>query len=67
VVSDKNSPYSQKLIEDKTTKQGVEKLSVVEMDKATNNLKKQYKKANTEGKADKGADIRAKIIKRAAR
>lgn len=67
VLADKNSPFSQKLIEKKTTKSGVEVLSSVEYDKSTKTLNKVYKKPKAEGKADKGADLKHKIVQRAAK
>lgn len=67
VLIDKNSPFSEKLIEKKTTKEGIEVLSGVDYDKTTNTLKKTYKKLKEEGKADKGADLRHKIVQRVAK
>jgi 3-oxoacid CoA-transferase len=65
VVKEKNSPYSEELIENVTTKDGTERGLIVEVDKATNTLKTRYRR--TEKNANKDVGIKEKIIKRAAK
>lgn len=64
VLQNKDSAFNKKVIEKITTQQGTEVLGSVGYNKATSTVDVAYKPAKTD---DKGAEVRNKIAKRAAK